>query len=102
MGVYVNPPSELYLAKELWLLEQLNQDKAKEMTKIDFIFLDWEDVPEDKVLLVVFDNVDFTAILVIYDERELEYIHDMIISGRDPRQKFFLLADKETAMKYAN
>jgi hypothetical protein len=56
----------------------------------------WEDIPEDKVLIIVVENELFEAAGVAYDEREYAaMMHDSQVE----RPRKFVLMDKEIALK---
>jgi hypothetical protein len=100
MGIYVNPPNNLYPSKESWLIEHLVETKLLvEKTKAEFQSIGWENIPDDKVFLIVINNGAFIALLVVDCKEEYEYIRKMLIT--DKRQTFVVLGDKTTVMEYA-
>jgi hypothetical protein len=57
----------------------------------------WDDIPKDKVLVVVVDNGIFEAAGLAYDS--VEYERFTMVTDRRPKQ--YVLLDKETAYKAA-
>lgn len=98
MGVYINHP---VLEKEDWLEIVLAEKKAQTISLDEFLSTKFEDIPEDKCILVHVDNTIFTGLAVAYSKRELEYFQTSERDGSDPRKKCFFLCDKEEALKYA-
>lgn len=72
MGFYVNPPHE---SKESFL--------ARAGSRVDLSSLNWTDVPDGQLPVVLVDNGMFTAAAIAYSADELGVFAD----PRDPRHR---------------
>lgn len=101
MGLCINPPSNRY-TNESWIASLLceQKDLIQGLSKNEFAELKWEEIPEDKVPLVLIDNVVFTALLVCPVEQELKDIQRTL--NIDKRSMLFYLCDKDRVMEFAN
>ncbi len=81
MGYYINPSEE---TKEDWV-----KKNAK------FFDGGWDEVPEGSTLLVWMDNGPFTALAIIYSEKELQ----AFFRGDDNRPKRKLLAPTDKVIE---
>ena len=102
MGIYINPPVDLYgpKAKESWLIRQFSDGKVVEVPHDSFYAMDYRDVPEDQVILILVDNGPFTALAVANTEDEFNYFKREL--PKDSRPTWVVLADKARAMEYAH
>lgn len=83
MGYYIQTDSNKGKAK--FLIENHGAKQITEMVR-------YADIPEDKIMVVVVDNVAFEAAGVCVDEGEYkEFVYNV------KRPKWFLLMDKKTA-----
>lgn len=57
----------------------------------------WDDIPEDKMLVVVVDNGHFEAVALMYDATEYKYLDN----PSDRRPRTYILIDKDVALKAA-
>lgn len=86
MGYYIQTPSSFDKATQICALYDGKQiDKPKS----------FEQIPEDKALIVVVQNGFFDAAGYAYDEREFKAFTE----PDDSRPKSFVLIDKEKAKK---
>jgi hypothetical protein len=90
MGLYLEPAID----KSQWLREN-----GKAITPVIFgkSDINWEDIPEDKVLVCLVDNGPFQAAGVAYNKREMEAFN---LEG-DPRSKIWYYVDREKARAIA-
>ena len=103
MGIYINPPDSTFgkMSKSGWLHHHFNIVKdmwpitEKEFKSTNFDTLE----AEDKLIIVVIDNLDSIAILLCINEKELTYIQR--ICNNDPREMYYLVTTKETALEFA-
>lgn len=88
MGFYIQGPAR---GKAQMLCEQHNG------VRLDGPPESYQELPEDKALVVVVNNGPFEAAGLCYNEREF----DDFTSDSDPRPKEFVLLDKLTAYRLA-
>jgi len=86
MGYYIETESNINKAKYL-----IKEHKAVEIAQPK----SFSEVPVDKGLVIIVDNVFFEAIVFIYSNREFEEFTD----STDRRAKRFLLLDRELVCK---
>jgi len=87
MGYYIDPKNE---TKEEFL-----EREGIEITESEFSAFAFH---EEALLVVLVDNGDFTAAIICYNDRELEYVQTSI--DRDYRPKKFYVVDKVDVKKY--
>ena len=86
MGAYINPPVR---SKEQWLAE--NADRISKPKSFD-------EIPNDKFILILVDSGMFTALGVAYNENEFT----VMVTNDDPRDRTFFYADRELVKTVSN
>jgi hypothetical protein len=89
MGYYIQTGSSLDKAE--YLVNKLGGKMIAKPSK-------FEDIPEDKALIVVVDNLVFEAAGLAYSKEEFDAF---VLDERDDRLKWFILLDKKLAYEKA-